>query len=110
MRENKCLTSRAPYKGVTGRGHGPAKPLPVWATQPSRDNLDGLLGFLLSESKTETAHNGAQIRTSPTRPVRGDSAREAIPGSQGRARGPRGSSVPRDRSDAGQRKKRGEHP
>jgi len=41
---------------------------------------------------------------------RGDAAREAVPGSQGRARGPRGSSAPRDRSDAGQRKKRGEHP
>jgi len=105
--------------------------LPAWMTEPAasrfeigdephfplhilrsmRAEVDALLGFLLSESKTEIAHNGAQIRTSPTKPVRGeDAAREAVPGSQGRAREPRGSSAPRDRSDAGQRKKRGEHP
>ena len=105
--------------------------LPAWMTEPAasrfeigdqphfplhilrsmRAEVDALLGFLLSESKTETAHNGAQIRTSPTRPVRrGDSAREAVPGSQGRTRGPRGSPAPRDCSDAGQRRKRKEHP
>jgi len=105
--------------------------LPAWMTEPAasrfeivdephfplhilrlmRAEVDALLGFLLSESKTETADNGGQIRKSPTKPARrGDAAREAVPCSQGRARGPRGSSAPRDRSDAGQRKKRGEHP
>jgi len=105
--------------------------LPAWMTEPAasrfeigdephfplhilrsmRAEVDALLGFLLSESKTETAHNGTQIRTSPTKPVRrGDSAREAVPGSQGRTRGPRGSPAPRDCSDAGQRRKRKEHP
>src|SRR6516162_3985250 len=105
--------------------------LPAWMTEPAasrfeigdephfplhilrsmRVEVDALLGFLLSESKTETAHNGTQIRTSPTKPVRrGDSAREAVPGSQGRTRGPRGSPAPRDCSDAGQRRKRKEHP
>jgi hypothetical protein len=83
--------------------------LPAWMTEPAasrfeigdephfplhilrsmRAEVDALLGFLLSESKTETAYNGTQIRTSPTKPVqRGDAAREAVPGSQGRARGP----------------------
>jgi hypothetical protein len=103
--------------------------LPAWMTEPAasrfeigdephfslhilrsmRAEADALLGFLLSESKKETADNGAKIRTSPTKPVRrGDNACEAVPGSQGRARGPRGSSVPRNRSDTGHRKKRGE--
>ena len=105
--------------------------LPAWMTEPAasrfeigdephfplqilrsmRAEIDALLGFLLSESKTETAHNGAQIRTSPTKPVRrGDAAREAVPGSKGRACARRGSSARRDRSNAGQRRKRGEHP
>src|SRR5215471_20296486 len=48
---------------------------PLQILRSIRAEVDALLGFLLSESKTETAHNGAQIRTSPTRPVRGDSAR-----------------------------------
>ena len=72
--------------------------LPAWVTEPAasrfeigeephfpfqilrsmRAEVDALLGFLLSESKTETAHNGAQIRTSPTKPVRrGDACRSA---------------------------------
>ena len=102
--------------------------LPAWMTEPAasrfeigdqphfplllrsmRAEVDALLGFLLSESKMETAHNGAKIRTLPTKPVRGgDTAGEAVPSSQGRACGSRG--APRDRSDAGQRKRRGEHP
>jgi hypothetical protein len=96
--------------------------LPAWMTEPAasrftigdephfpldilramRSEVDALLGFLLSESGTETADHGAQIRTSPTKPVRrGDAARKSMPGSKGRARGSRGSSAPRDRSDAG---------
>ena len=90
-------------------GDGPHFPLHILRSM--RAEVDALLGFLLSESKTETAHNGTQIRTSPTKPVRrGDAAREAVPGSQGRTRGPRGSPAPRDCSDAGQRRKRKEHP
>ncbi len=96
--------------------------LPAWMTEPAasrftigdephfplhilramRAEVDALLGFLLSESKTETAQNGAQIRTSPTKPVRrGDAAHKSMPGAQDRAREPRGSSAPRDRSGAG---------
>ena len=99
--------------------------LPAWMTEPAasrftisdqphfplhilrsmRMEVDALLGFLLPESKPEGAQNGAQIRTSPTSPTkpvrRGDAAREPMPGSQGRTRGPRGSSAPRDRGDAG---------
>ena len=82
--------------------------LPAWMTEPAtsrfeigdephfpldilrsmRAEVDALLGFLLSESKTETADNDAQIRKSPTKSVRrGDAARGAVPGSKGRARG-----------------------
>jgi hypothetical protein len=105
--------------------------VPAWMTEPAasrfeigdephfplhilrsiRAEVHTLLGFLLSESKPETADNGAQIGTSPTKPIRRKGAAcEAVPGSQGRARGPLGSSAPRDRGDAGQRKKRGEQP
>jgi hypothetical protein len=97
--------------------------LPAWMTEPAasrftisvdepnfpldilrsmRAEVDALLGFLVSESGTETAHHGAQIRTSPTKPVRReDAAHESMLGSQGRARGSRGSTAPRDRDDAG---------
>ena len=74
--------------------------LPAWMTEPAasrfeigdephfplqilrsmRAEVDALLGFLLSESKTETADNGAQIRKSPTKSVRRrDAARGAGP-------------------------------
>ena len=64
--------------------------LPAWMTEPAasrftisveephfpldilrsmRAEVDALLGFLLSESGTETADHGAQIRTSPSKPV-----------------------------------------
>jgi hypothetical protein len=99
--------------------------LPAWMTEPAasrfevgdephfplhilrsmRAEVDALLGFLLSESKTETADNGTQIRTSPTKPVRRErAAREAVPGLQGRSRQTCRSSAPRDRGDVGQRK------
>src|SRR5262249_61117606 len=79
-------------------------PLPILRSM--RAEVDALLGFLRSESKTETAYNGAQIRMSPTKSVRrGDAACDAVPGSQGRARAPRRSSPARDRSDEGHRKK-----
>jgi hypothetical protein len=61
---------------------------PLHILRSMRAEVDALLGFLLSESKMETAHNGAQIRTSPTKPVRrGDAAREAVPSSQASSRG-----------------------
>jgi len=64
--------------------------LPAWMTEPAasrfeigdephfplhilrsmRAEVDALLSFLLSESKTETAHNGAQIQRSPAELVR----------------------------------------
>jgi hypothetical protein len=90
-------------------GDEPHFPLDILRSM--RAEVDALLGFLPSESKAETADNGAQIRTSPGKPIRRkDAACEAVPGSQGRARGPLGSSASRDRGDAGQRKKRGEQP
>src|SRR5580658_3269371 len=75
---------------------------PLHILRALRAEVDALLGFLLSESKTETAQNGAQIRISPTKSVRrGDAAHGAVPGSQDRTRGPRGSSASRDRGNAG---------
>ena len=75
-----------------------------------RAEVDALLSFLLSESKAETAQNGMQTQISPTKPVRPEDAiREAVPGLHGQTRGRRRSSAPRDRIDAGRRKKRGEH-
>src|SRR6516225_8424136 len=75
---------------------------PLHILRSMRVEVDALLGFLLSESKTERAQNGAQIRTSPTKPVRrGNAARKSMPGAQDRAREPRGSPAPRDSSDAG---------
>ena len=103
--------------------------LPAWMTEPAascfeigddphfplhilrsmRAEADALLGFLQSESKTETASHAAPIKKPPAMPVRrGDAACKALPSSQGRTRSPGRSSAPRDRSGAGQRKKRGE--
>jgi hypothetical protein len=103
--------------------------LPAWMTDPAASRFEigdephfplqilrsmraeagALLGFLRSESKPEAADNAAQSRKSATKPVRrGDATCEAVPGAQGRTRGPRGSFAPRDRSHSGQRKKRGE--
>ena len=103
--------------------------LPAWMTEPAasrfeicdqphfplqilramRAEADAILGFLQSESKTETADHAAPIKKPPAKPVRrGDAACKAVPGSQGRTWGPRRSSASRDRGGAGQRKKRGE--
>ena len=103
--------------------------LPAWMTEPAasrfeicdqphfplqilramRAEADAILGFLQSESKTETADHAAPIKKPPAKPVRrGDAACKAVPGSQGRTCGPRRSSASRDRGGAGQRKKRGE--
>jgi hypothetical protein len=63
-----------------------------------RTEVDAFLNFLRSESKTEKADNGVQIRKSPTKSVRReDAARGAVPGSDGRARRPPRSTTPRDR-------------
>jgi hypothetical protein len=83
-------------------GDEPRFPLEI--LRAMRAEVDALLGFLLSESEAEMAHHGAQIRTSPTKPVRRENAaRKSVPGSQGRARGSRGGSASRDRGDAGPR-------
>jgi hypothetical protein len=105
--------------------------LPAWMTEPAasrfeicaqphfplqilramRADADALLGFLQSESKTETADHAAPIKKPPVKPVRRrHAARKAVSGSQGRTREPRGSSAPRDRGDAGRGKKQGERP
>src|ERR1700722_2856145 len=95
--------------------------LPVWMTQEAashfeisdkprfsldilqslRTEVDALLGFLLSESKTEEADNDAPIRKSPAEPFRGGHTTHR-PG--GRAKGQSGATgggpVARDRNGA----------
>jgi len=75
-----------------------------------RNEVDALLlGFLVSESKTERPKNNAPIRESPAKPVRGQaSVRRAACSSKERAcDGHRGTSA-RDRGDVGKGGKRGE--
>src|SRR6202163_4850753 len=66
-----------------------------------RTEVDALLGFLLSESKTEEADNDAPIRKSPAEPFRGGHSTHR-PG--GRAKGQSGATgggpVARDRNGA----------
>src|SRR5262249_17206905 len=82
---------------------------PLQILRSMRAEVDALLGFLRSESKTETADNDAQIRKSPTKSVRREGAgRGAVRGSEGRARRPRGGTAPRDRKDAGRLLRRGD--
>src|ERR1700739_2088675 len=54
---------------IGGQAHFPLHILRVM-----RAEVDALLGFLPSESGTETADHGAQIRTSPTKSVRREDA------------------------------------
>jgi hypothetical protein len=84
---------------------------PLQILRSMRAEADALLGFLLSESKPETADHAAQIQKAPTKPVRrGTAACEAMPGTESRTCEPCGSSAPRDSSGDGQRKMRGQRP
>src|SRR5215813_6478846 len=125
----RCLQRGGMEYFVVHQPDGSFACLPAWMMQPSasrfeicdkpnfsldilrslRSQVDDLLGFLLSESKTERADNDAPKRKSPAQPVRrGKAAHRAAAGSEGRARHCRRSSAPRDRSGDGQRKARGE--
>src|SRR5262245_15634961 len=82
---------------------------PLDALRSLRNEVDALLGFLASESKTERPENDAPIRESPAKPVRGRATvRRTACSSKERARnGHRGAAV-RDRGGAGKGGKRGE--
>src|SRR5262245_589471 len=104
-----CLPAWLIEPAASRFGIGDEAHFPLQILRSMRAEVEALLGFLRSESKTETADNGAQIRKSPTKSVRrGDAARGAVAASEGRARRPRGSTAPRDCRDAGRRKQRGE--
>jgi hypothetical protein len=125
----RCLERGGIEYFVVHQPDGSFACLPAWMMQPSasrfeicdkpnfsldilrslRAQVDDLLGFLLSESKTERTDNDAPKQKSPAKPVRrGEAAHRAAAGSEGRARHCRRSSAPRDRSGSGQRKARGE--
>src|SRR5712671_206797 len=74
-----------------------------------RNEVDALLGFLGSESKTERPENDAPIRESPAKPVRGRATvRRTACSSKERARDGHRGAAARDRGGAGKGGKRGE--
>src|SRR5260370_4536965 len=74
-----------------------------------RNEVDALLGFLASESKTERPDNDAPIRESPDKPVRGRATvRRTACSSKERARDGHRGAAARDRGGAGKGGKRGE--
>src|SRR5260370_11468828 len=73
-----------------------------------RNEVDALLGFLASESKTERPENDAPIRESPAKPVRGRATvRRTACSSKERARDGHRGAAARDRGGAGKGGKRG---
>src|SRR6266702_576655 len=88
-------------------GDEPRFPLDI--LRSLRNEVDALLGFLASESKTERPENDAPIRDSPAKPVRGrEAVRRAGRSSKERARDGHRSAVARDRGGAGKGGKGGE--
>src|SRR3984893_930995 len=74
-----------------------------------RNEVDALLGFLASESKTERPDNDASIRESPAKRVRGRATvRRTACSSKERARDGHRGAAARDRGGAGKGGKRGE--
>jgi len=104
-----CLPAWMTDPAASRFGIGTEVRFPLQILRSMRVEVDALLGSLRSESKTETAGNAAQIPKPPAKPVRRvGTKRKAGPGLQKRTREPAGSSVPPDRNNAGQCKKRGE--
>jgi hypothetical protein len=104
-----CLPAWMTDPAASCFGIGTEVRFPLHILRSMRAEVDALLSFLRSESKTETATNAVQIPKPPAKPVRrGGTAREAVPNSQERTHEPPGSSAARNRSGTGQRKKRGE--
>src|SRR5215470_5511714 len=88
-------------------GDEPRFPLNV--LRSLRSEVDALLGFLASESKTERAENDAPIREPPAKPVRGRATvRRTAGSSKERARDNHRGAAARDRGGAGKGGKRGE--
>ena len=88
-------------------GDEPRFPLNV--LRSLRSEVDALLGFLASESKTERAENDAPIQESPAKPVRRRATVRRTAGSpKERARDGHRGAAARDRGGAGKGGKRGE--
>ena len=82
---------------------------PLDVLRSLRNEVDALLGFLASESKTERPENDAPIRESPARPVRGRATvRQIACSSKERARDGHRGAAARDRGGAGKGGKRGQ--
>src|SRR6202040_145082 len=82
---------------------------PLDVLRSLRNEVDALLGFLASESKTERPENDAPIRESPAKPVRGRATvRRTASSSKERARDGHRGVAARDRGGAGKGGKRGE--
>src|SRR6266446_1453986 len=81
---------------------------PLDVLRSLRNEVDALLGFLASESKTERPENDAANRESPAKPVRGRATvRRTACGSKERARDGHRGAAARDRRGAGKSGKRG---
>src|ERR1700716_4687145 len=81
---------------------------PLDVLRSLRNEVDALLGFLASESKTEWPENDAAIRESPAKPLRGRATvRRTACGSKERARDGHRGAAARDRGGAGKGGKRG---
>src|SRR5215471_19332347 len=82
---------------------------PLDVLRSLRNEVDALLGFLASESKTERPENDAPIRGSPARSVRGRATvRQTGCGSKERARDSHRGAAARDCGGAGKGGKRGQ--
>lgn len=82
---------------------------PLNVLRSLRNEVDALLGFLASESKTERLENDAAIREFPAKPVRGRATvRRTACSSKERARDGHRGAAARDRGGAGKGGKRGE--
>src|SRR5215472_1252729 len=82
---------------------------PLDVLRSLRNEVDALLGFLASDSKTERPENDAPIRESSAKPVRGRATvRRTAGSSKERARDGHRGAAARDRDGAGKGGKRGE--
>ena len=80
---------------------------PLNVLRSLRNEVDALLGFLASESKTERPENDAEIRESPAKPVRGRATvRRTACSSKELARDGHRGAAARDRGGAGKSGKR----
>src|SRR6202008_3091767 len=81
---------------------------PLDVLRSLRNEVDALLGFLASESKTERPENDVPIRESPAKPVRDRATvRRTACSSKERARDGHRGAAARDRGGAGKGGKRG---